>query len=74
MRNDSLARNEILFRVFGPEVQKVAHPCFKACVRQFIGYLYSFVFIYSPDYMANGAVNYAAHSYITKLSLRFFSQ
>ena len=27
MRNYSLARNEILFCVFGPGVQKVAHPC-----------------------------------------------
>ena len=26
MRNYSLARNEILFWVFGPGVQKVAHP------------------------------------------------
>ena len=29
MRNDSLARNEILFCVFGPGVQKVAHPWLK---------------------------------------------
>ena len=28
MKNDSLPRDEILFRVFGPGVQKVAHPWF----------------------------------------------
>ena len=33
MRNYSLARNEILFCVFGPGVQKVAHPCSRESCR-----------------------------------------